>query len=66
MESLKRPARTMSWLMVNIGAETNLAFRLLSRLCKLSSQEVCNNPCKPIRMLIVNKGVELIVSKLKP
>ena len=48
MESLRRPARSVSWLTAKTAAKTNLAATLLSRICKLSSQGVRNNPCEPI------------------
>ena len=49
----------------NTAMETTVAAELLSRLGKLSLQEIYNNPRKPIRILIVDEGVELAVSKQK-
>jgi len=49
--------------MANTAVETNLAAQLHLRLCGFSLQRVHNNPYEPIRMLIVDEEVKLIVSK---
>ena len=51
--------------MTNTATENILVAKLPSRLCKFSLQGVHNNLCKPITMLIVDKFVELTVSKKK-
>ena len=47
--------------MVNKTVENNVVVKLHSRLCKLSSQGVHYNPCKPIRMMTIDEGVKLAV-----
>ena len=55
----------MSWLTANTVTEANLAAKFLSRLSKVSLQEVRNSSCKSSGLLIDDEDVELAIRKRK-